>query len=79
VIKPIDPIKRDWLKQARKAKKMNTEEVAKKFGVSSTHYNDIENGRRNPSIQLSMEIAKFFDLPLEKFLEERTKFMKSED
>jgi DNA-binding XRE family transcriptional regulator len=49
------------------------------LGVSFQHYNDIENGRRNPSIELSLEIARYFDVPVEQFLEDRTKFIKEEN
>jgi putative transcriptional regulator len=79
VIRPIDPIKREWLKKLRKDKKIKTREIAHTLGVSFQHYNDIENGRRNPSIELSLEIARYFDVPVEQFLEDRTKFIKEEN
>jgi putative transcriptional regulator len=79
VIRPIDPIKREWLKKLRKDKKIKTREIAQTLGVSFQHYNDIENGRRNPSIELSLEIARYFDIPVEQFLEDRTKFIKEEN
>jgi putative transcriptional regulator len=79
MIRPIDPIKREWLKKLRKDKGLKTREIAEIVGVSFQHYNDIENGRRNPSIELSLEIAKVFGVSVEKFLAERTKFIKSED
>jgi len=78
LIRPIDPIKREWLKKLRKDKKIKTREIAQTLGVSFQHYNDIENGRRNPSIELSLEIAKYFDVSVEQFLEDRTKFTKGE-
>ena len=71
---PVNPIKREWLKELRKEKGLKTREIAEHFGCSFQHYNDIENGRRNPSVGLSIEMAKFFNVPLEKFLEDRTKF-----
>lgn len=79
MINPINPIKRDWMKELRSEKKLKTREIAEIFGISFQHYNDIENGRRNPSIQLSMELAKFFDVPLERFFEDRTKFTKGDN
>ena len=79
MIRPIDPIKREWLKKLRKDKKIKTREIAQTLGVSFQHYNDIENGRRNPSIELSLEIARYFDIPVEQFLEDRTKFIKEEN
>ena len=78
MIKPIEPIKREWMKELRKEKKLVTREIAEHFGISFQHYNDIENGRRNPSIELSIEMAEFFDVPIEKLLEDRTKFTKGD-
>jgi DNA-binding XRE family transcriptional regulator len=57
---------------------LNTREIAELIGISYTHYNDIENGRRNPSVELSIEMAEFFDVPIEKFLLKRTKFKTGE-
>lgn len=79
MIHPIDPIKREWLKELRKEKGLKTREIAEVFGISYQHYNDIENGRRNPSIFLSMEMAEFFKEPLERFFEERTKFKRDDE
>ena len=78
MIEPINPIKRTWLKELRSQKELKTREIAEIFGISFQHYNDIENGRRNPSVDLSMEIAKFFNITLEQVLESRTKFKKGE-
>jgi putative transcriptional regulator len=79
LIRPIDPVKREWLKSLRHKKGIKTREIAGTLGISFQHYNDIENGRRNPSIALSLEIAKYFGISVDQFLEERTKFTKSED
>ena len=78
MINPINPIKREWLKVLRNEKGLKTREIAEIFGISFQHYNDIENGRRNPSVELSIEIAKFFDVSLEKVLEFRTKFKRGD-
>jgi transcriptional regulator with XRE-family HTH domain len=78
MITPIDPIKREWMKELRKEKKLITRDMAEIFDISFQHYNDIENGRRNPSIELSQKMAEFFDVPLIHFFEDRTKF-KRED
>jgi putative transcriptional regulator len=74
MITPIDPIKREWMKELRKEKGMKTREIAEIFDISFQHYNDIENGRRNPSIELSLKMAEFFNTPLIHFFEDRTKF-----
>lgn len=78
MIKVINPIKRIWLKELRKETKLKTREIAEIFSISFQHYNDIENGRRNPSIELSIKMADYFDVPIEKFLEDRTKFKRGE-
>ena len=73
-VKPIKPKKREWLLNARKEKGLSTQGIAGIFGISPTHYNDIENGKRNPSIALSIVIAEFFKIPVLRFLSERTRF-----
>lgn len=78
MVEPIKPIKRDWMKNLRAAKGLKTREIAEILGISFQHYNDIENGRRNPSVALSLAMAKFFDIPIERLLEARTKFKKGE-
>jgi transcriptional regulator with XRE-family HTH domain len=79
LINPIDPIKRDWLRYLRKEKKLTVRGIAEIFGISHQHYSDIENGRRNPSIELSLKMAEFLGEPIESFLEDRTKFTKGEN
>jgi putative transcriptional regulator len=74
----INPIKREWMKEARKELGITTREIAEAFGISFQHYNDIENGRRNPSIELSIKMAKFFEIPVEQFWTARTKFKRGE-
>ena len=75
VINPINPVRREWMKEIRMQEmKLNNREIAELIGISYQHYNDIENGRRNPSIELSYKIAEFFDVPVERFFTDRTKF-----
>lgn len=40
-------------------------EIAEILGISRTFYNQIENGTRNPSLSLAMDISKLFDIPVE--------------
>lgn len=77
--KPIEPIKREWLKTLREARNLKTREIAEILGISFQHYNDIERGIRNPSIELSYEMAELFSVSVDLFLKERIKFRKSED
>ena len=48
---------RKWLKEARQTRKMATYEVAAKAQISQTHYSDIENGKRGPSVKMAKRIA----------------------
>ena len=57
MVKPIEPIKREWLKTLREAKKLKTREIERILGVSLQHYNVIERGTRNPIIGLSEKMA----------------------
>jgi transcriptional regulator with XRE-family HTH domain len=77
-MKPINPTKRLWMKSLRKEKKLTLLQIAPLLEMSWQHYSDIENGRRNPSVEASMKMAKFFDVSLEKFFEDRTKFTSEE-
>lgn len=74
-VTPIEPKKRNWLLQARKETGLSTKGIAEIFSISPTHYNDIENGKRNPSVDLSVQMAEFFEVPLIKLLKGRTKFV----
>jgi DNA-binding XRE family transcriptional regulator len=64
--KPLN--RREWLKQKRASKGYTVREVAPLLGISWTHYSDIENGRRNPSLELAIKIAKLYSFKVEKFL-----------
>lgn len=66
--------KREYLKQLRKAKKLSVRQIAPLVGASFSHYSDIENGRRNPSIELSMKMADFLGIELSILLKDRVKF-----
>jgi transcriptional regulator with XRE-family HTH domain len=77
MVQPIEPIKREWLKTLREAKKLKTREIAEILGISFQHYNDIERGTRNPSIELSYKMAELFSVKVDLFLTERTKFRRS--
>jgi DNA-binding XRE family transcriptional regulator len=73
-VKSINPMKREWLKKARKEKKLTLEAIAPHFNISWQHYYDIECGRRNPSLELSFTIAEFLEVEPKMFLENRATF-----
>jgi DNA-binding XRE family transcriptional regulator len=75
---PINPQKRTWMQEARKTAGINSRDISEILGISYQHYNDIETGRRNPSIELSQVLADFFQVPIQKFFENRTKFKRAD-
>lgn len=48
---------RHWLKELRLRKKMTQSQVAQNVGITTQHYNYIENGERNPSPEIAKKIA----------------------
>jgi putative transcriptional regulator len=74
IVEPIDPQKREWMKIERKKKGLTLKETADLLGCSYQHYHDIERGRRNPSIELSLKMANFFGVSIERFFKDRAKF-----
>lgn len=62
---------RSWLIQFRGIKGFTQKEVADKSGISRSHYNDIEHGRRNPSPETSEAIASTLGFDSILFFEER--------
>lgn len=78
--RPINAKKRLWMEEIRKEKKLTLRAIAPLIGdISWGHYADIEAGRRNPSIELSYRLAEFFNVDVEWFWAERTKFKAKED
>lgn len=73
-VKSINPIKREWMKKARKERKLTLESIAPIFNISWQHYYDIECGRRNPSLELSFAMAEFFEVQPQIFLQNRATF-----
>jgi transcriptional regulator with XRE-family HTH domain len=77
-IEPLQPRKREWMRELRGSKGLKTREIAPLLNISFQHYNDIERGARNPSFELAYDLAKFFNVPLEMFFIDRTKFRRDE-
>ncbi|EAF6593282.1 helix-turn-helix transcriptional regulator [Listeria monocytogenes] len=53
------------LKIIREKKGITQNELAHSLDVSRQTIHAIEKGKYNPSLELSLKIAKFFDLPVE--------------
>ena len=61
---------RDWLKAARIAKQLTTKQVADHVGLSEIYYMQIENGKRQQSLDMTL-IRKFgslFDIPVQRII-----------
>ena len=59
-------MKREALINAREnILKKSQLEMAEMLGISRTFYNQIENGTRNPSLSLAIDISKLFNTPVE--------------
>ena len=57
---------RDWLKELRTEKGLTVRGIAPMVGISFSHYNDIENGRRNPSLKVACRMADFLGFDVKK-------------
>jgi putative transcriptional regulator len=60
----MDNKKRTFLKERRKNMGLTQEQVAKKLEISTTYYNQIEMGSRNPKLELAIKISEFFLLDI---------------
>lgn len=53
------------VKQIRTERHMTLKQLSIKSGVSTTHINDIENGKKGASLEVMVRLAKAFNLPIE--------------
>ncbi|WP_312754074.1 helix-turn-helix transcriptional regulator [Rummeliibacillus suwonensis] len=60
---------RKWLKQARIEKKMTQLEVAKSSNIKRSYYTMIEQGKRNPSVQVAKDISRTLKIDWTNFFE----------
>lgn len=61
-------VERNWLKDLRKQKGITVRDIAKQLDVSFSHYSGIENGKKNPSLQLALRISQYFKFKVEEFV-----------
>src|SRR5260370_42506212 len=52
------------LKILRKARNLNQAEVAEKAGIETKYRSNIETGRRSPSFEKTVALAKALDVPM---------------
>ena len=50
------------LKQLRQEKGVKQEEVAKAIGITKSAYSNYEQGIREPSFQILVQLCKYFDV-----------------
>lgn len=62
-------MKRYKLLNFRKGKHLTQEELAKLAGIKRNYYGLIENGKRNPSLEIAMKIAKALNEKVEDVFE----------
>ena len=62
---------RNWLKELRTASGMTQEDVAKKLEISQHYYANIENGKRQADLNLSImnKLSEIFDISIEQIAE----------
>ena len=65
---------RDWMKHARRAKRLSGEETAMMLEMSVPYYRLIENNQRMPkmTIEMAKKLSDVFDMPLEEIIEWET-------
>lgn len=51
------------IKELRKSRKMSQTELSQALGISLRNYQRYENGERNPSSEVIIKAAEFFDVP----------------
>lgn len=58
--------RREFLIKARKKRKLSQKEVSKAININRSTYSHIENGHRNPSLRVAVEISNFFNIDLKR-------------
>ena len=53
---------RIWLKEIREKKGINQQQLAEIVGTSREYITMIENGQRNPSVNVAKKIAEIFNI-----------------
>lgn len=61
---------RQWLIDARKAKRMTQADVAKRVKISEPSYSCIENGKQHPRVSTAKRIAEALDIEWTRFFED---------
>lgn len=60
-------MRRDWLRKIRKKMGFTQIEISEKLGISRSHYAAIENGIKNPSIEVAGKLSDIMRFDFNKF------------
>lgn len=60
---------RNQIRSIREKRKISQKTVAKELGVSRQTMTAIENMKYNPSLELSLKIAQYFEMKVEEIFE----------
>lgn len=61
-------LKREWLYHIRKTRRLTQQQIANRAYINRSYYSQIENGNREPSYQVAVNIAKVLDIDPAQFL-----------
>ncbi|WP_085505167.1 helix-turn-helix domain-containing protein [Thalassobacillus devorans] len=67
-------MKREWLSDIPQKKNMTQEQVAAQAFLNRSYYSLIETGKRNPSFNIAINIAKVLDFDPMRFFDEQVEF-----
>ncbi len=56
------------IKKLREARHLTQSELAAELGVAQQFIGAIERGRKNPSLQMSLDIAEFFGITVDELI-----------
>ena len=65
-------MKREWLADLRKQAKMSQQSVANIIGISRQYYGFIENGERDPSVNVAKRLGELFGFDWTIFYEDKS-------
>jgi putative transcriptional regulator len=54
--------KRNYLLKKRKEMMLTQSQVAEKLGISQVYYSELERGVKNPSLEVAIIVADFFEI-----------------
>ena len=63
---------KEWLKKIREEKEKTQEEIAVVANLSRSHYTNIENGERRPSVETAKKIAEELGFDWTRFYEDES-------